>query len=73
MQLAKQYSPERVEAASRRAVAVGARSYRHVETMLKHGLDRLPLETDPRSPSAPRVHENLRGPAYYQQELPHAD
>lgn len=73
LRLAKQYGPERLEAASRRAVAVGARSYRHVETMLKHGLDRLAIETDASSPSARPVHDNVRGPAYYQQELPHAD
>jgi transposase len=72
MRLAKQYGPERVEAASARAVAVGARSYRHVEAMLKHGLDRVPL--DDAESAAPRPdHANVRGPAYYQQELPHAD
>jgi transposase len=73
LRLTKQYGPERVEAASARAVAVGARSYRHVETMLKHGLDRVPLEADDPPPSPRRVHDNVRGPAYYQQELPHAD
>lgn len=72
LRLAKQYSAERVEAASRRAVAVGARSYRHVEAMLKHGLDRVPLEPTESSPPRP-AHDNVRGPAYYQQELPHAD
>ena len=72
LRLAKQYGPDRVEAASRRAVAVGARSYRHVETMLKHGLDRVPLEPSESSPPRPD-HGNVRGPAYYQQELPHAD
>ena len=73
LRLAKQYGPERVEAASGRAVAVGARSYRHVEAMLKHGLDRVSLEADDPPPSPRRVHDNVRGPAYYQQELPHAD
>ena len=72
LRLTKQYGPDRVEAASRRAVAVGARSYRHVEAMLKHGLDRLALDTDPPSPPTP-VHPNVRGPAYYEQELPDAD
>ena len=72
LRLTKQYGADRVEAASGRAVAVGARSYRHVEAMLKHGLDRLPLDTT--DASAPRPgHANVRGPAYYQQELPHAD
>jgi transposase len=64
LRLAKQYGADRVEAASRRAVAVGARSYRHLEAMLKHGLDRLVLEADAPSPSARPVHANVRGPAY---------
>ena len=72
LRLTKQYGPERVEAASMRAVTVGARSYRHVEAMLKHGLDRLPLDTTDASSPRPG-HANVRGPAYYQQELPHAD
>lgn len=72
LRLAKQYGPERVEAASGRAIAAGARSYRHVETMLKHGLDRLPLDTTVASSPGPG-HANVRGPAYHQQELPHAD
>jgi transposase len=72
LRLTKQYGPERVEAASTRAVMAGARSYRHVEAMLKHGLDRLPLDTAESSSPRPG-HANVRGPAYYQQELPHAD
>ena len=73
LRLAKQYGPDRVEAASGRAVVVGARSYRHVEAMLKHGLDRVPLDSQD-APSPPRAgHANVRGPRYYQQELPHAD
>ena len=72
LRLTKQYGPDRVEAASGRAVVVGARSYRHVEAMLKHGLDRLPLDTTDASSPRPG-HANVRGPAYYQQELPHAD
>lgn len=71
MRLAKQYGPERVEAASARAVAVGARSYRHVAAMLKHGLDRVPLD-DAESSARRPDYDNVRGPAYYQQELPHA-
>jgi transposase len=65
LRLAKRDGPTRLEAACARALAVGARSYRHVEAILKHGLDRVPLPgTDP----APRplVHDQLRGPAYYQ-------
>ncbi|HEY7187672.1 MAG TPA: IS21 family transposase [Vicinamibacterales bacterium] len=73
LRLAKQYGAERVEAASARAVLVGARSYRHVEAMLKHGLDRVPLDTDDSIPAPRPTHANVRGPVYYQQELPHAD
>jgi transposase len=73
LRLAKQYGPERVEAASARAVAAGARSYRHVEAMLKHGLDRVPLDATDPSPSPRPLHANVRGPVYYQQELPHDD
>ncbi|WP_437644946.1 IS21 family transposase [Sorangium sp. So ce362] len=63
--LAKRFGNERVEAACGRALAVGARSYRHVESILKHGLDRAPmLDNAPRE--APSVaHENVRGSDYY--------
>jgi len=73
LRLVKQYGPDRVEAASARAVAVGARSYRHVDAMLKHGLDRVPLDANESSPAPRSAHANVRGPGYYQQELPHAD
>ena len=53
-------------------MAVGARSYRHVAAMLKHGLDRVPLDTAASASPRP-AHANVRGPAYYQQELPHAE
>ena len=66
--LSKRYGPERLEAASTRAVAVGARSFRHVDSILKNGLDRLPLEeAEPEESRPPIVHENLRGPDYYKQ------
>jgi len=55
----------RLEAACARAVAVGARSYRHVDAILKHGLDHLGPPAAAPPPRLP-VHEHLRGPAYYQ-------
>jgi len=63
LRLSKKYGGERMEAACERALAVGARSYRHVESILKHGLDRLaPSGAAP----APRpAHENIRGRDYY--------
>jgi hypothetical protein len=63
--LAKQHGPVRLDAACARAVAAGARSYRHVESILKHGLDRLPLDAAPPPPTLRPVHANVRGPEYY--------
>ncbi|MHB8879789.1 MAG: IS21 family transposase [Myxococcaceae bacterium] len=65
LRLAKAYGNERLEAACARAVAVRARSYHHVHTILKNGLDRLP-GLEPGAPTAPPVtHENVRGRGYY--------
>jgi transposase len=66
LRLAKRYGAPRLEQACGRAGAVGARSYRHVDSILKHGLDRLPpVEPAAPLPLAP-VHEHLRGRGYYQ-------
>ncbi len=66
LRLAGRYSGERLEAASRRALAVDACSYRSVKSILAAGLDRQPLEP-PASPSPVHgaVHDNVRGAAYY--------
>lgn len=67
LRLARRYGEPRVEAACSRALAVGARSYRHVEAILKHGLDRVPLPTQTALPiGSPGAHEHVRGPTYYQ-------
>jgi transposase len=64
LRLGKKYGPSRLEAACTRALAVGARSYRHVDSILSHGLDQLELtEQTPAQP--PRQHENVRGRDYY--------
>ena len=41
--LTRLYANERIEAACERALAASARSYIHVESILKHGLDQQPL------------------------------
>jgi len=49
-------------------MAAGARSYRHVDSILKCGLDRLPLPTpadDSARPQSTEPHENIRGPKQY--------
>ncbi len=65
LRLGKRYGDERLEAACARAVAVGARSYRHVDSILKNGLDRVAVadEPEPHVPAAP--HDNVRGRTYY--------
>jgi transposase len=66
LRLARRYGAARLEAACARARAVGARSYRHVDSILKHGLDRMarPAPLVPAAP-APVVHDQVRGPDYY--------
>ncbi|HEY6729337.1 MAG TPA: IS21 family transposase [Polyangiaceae bacterium] len=62
--LSKKYGSERLDAACARALSVGALSYRHVASILQHGLDRAPaLDIEPRGPGA--THENVRGREYY--------
>jgi transposase len=63
LRLSKKYGGDRVEVACGRAMAVGARSYRHVESILQHGLDRIP-PTDAGAQPRPH-HVNIRGRGYY--------
>jgi hypothetical protein len=67
MRLARGYGSERLDAAAARALAARARSYKHVESILKNGLDRLaPRPATPPAPATPPViHEHLRGKDYY--------
>jgi len=65
LRLGRRYGPERLEAAAVRALAIGARSYRSVESILRTGLDRQPLPDAPASGPA-RRHENVRGGTYYE-------
>lgn len=63
LRLAKKYTDERLEVACGISLQVRARSYRHVEGVLKNGLDRVE-KNEPESPPA-IDHENIRGPGYY--------
>jgi len=64
LRLGKRYSAERLEAACARALRAGARSYRSVENILKHGLDRAAVPADAASLPLP-LHENVRGADFY--------
>ena len=62
--LAKKYEAARLDAACARALLAGARSYRHVDSILKHGLDRA-AALDVSSRGSNIVHGNVRGRDYY--------
>jgi transposase len=63
--LAKKYGNARLDAASRRALYAGARSYRPVLTILQHNLDGQPLPEPEAPATAGTAHENVRGADYY--------
>lgn len=63
LRLGKRYGDVRLEAACNRALRVRARSYRHVESILKNGLDRVVTIDEPTTLSL--THENVRGRDYY--------
>jgi transposase len=63
IRLGQSYGNDRLEAACRRALAIGARSYQSVKSILKTGLDQQQLELV--VADRPIAHDNLRGPDYY--------
>jgi transposase len=63
LRLGKRYGEVRLEAACNRALRVKARSYRHVESILKNGLDR--VATRDEQTGLTLAHENVRGRDYY--------
>jgi transposase len=63
--LGKKYGNGRLDAASRRALYAGARSYRPVLTILQHNLDGQPLPEPEVPAKAGAAHENVRGRGYY--------
>ena len=66
LRLGKTYGNERLEVACERALAVRARSYRHVKSILINGLDRVESTVANSNPTKPREsHENVRGSDYY--------
>jgi transposase len=64
LRLERRYGAERLNRACQRAMAAGARSYTHVQRMLRAHLDRLE-PAGPVDEVSTVTHENVRGPAYY--------
>lgn len=63
--LATHYGPARLEAACRRANALGMSGYKRLKTMLKAHLDQEPTDSDAPQ-NGPTTHDNLRGSSYFQ-------
>ena len=68
--LARGYTPERLEAACQHALAIGARTYRSVLSILKTNADQArPRGGDRNRPAnaadGPIAHDNIRGPGYF--------
>lgn len=65
IRLAERHGTSRAEAACARALHLRSYSYRSVESILKHSLDRQPLpDAQPALPAHPS-HDNVRGARYY--------
>ena len=64
LRLEETYGRERLEAAARRAIVLGAYQYRSMASILKNGLDKHPLpEISTKPPTI--LHGNIRGASYY--------
>ncbi|KZZ39168.1 hypothetical protein A3757_23540 [Oleiphilus sp. HI0117] len=67
LNLAKQYTPERLEAACLRAQHINARRLANIKSILESNMDQLPLPLSPQTSPSPQTetHRNVRGADYY--------
>ncbi len=63
LNLAKTHGANRLDAACERAIAIGARSYTSVQSILKNHLDRQQLKPATDEPAI--LHSNIRGSTYF--------
>jgi transposase len=63
LNLARRYTPNRLENACEQALRLGSPGYRSIRSILDKGLDRQPL-LEPSQDDLP-AHDNVRGPGYY--------
>lgn len=63
--LSRRYGKDRLEAACQRALALSSPTRRSVLSILRRGLDQVPLPDEERTSTLP-AHHNVRGAAYYQ-------
>lgn len=64
LNLAKQYSPERLDAACLRAIHIKAPRLKNVKSILQSNMDQLPLPAHPEQATMD-LHPNVRGSDYY--------
>jgi len=64
MRLGKTYGSERLEAASRRVLAIGSPSYKSLESILRRGLEDQALP-ERRELTLAIDHDNVRGAEYF--------
>ena len=65
LRLARQYGRDRLEAACDRGLAIGARSYGSIHSILQNGLDRTRASPCSAQGALPLDHPNIRGSGYY--------
>ena len=66
IRLGKKYGNDRLEKACQRALSLQSPSYKTVHSMLKAGLEEVPMPAaEPAKQTMPVDHENIRGPKYY--------
>ena len=64
LRLGQAFGLDRLERACERALVIQALTYKSIRSILKKGLDRLPLPEPP--PPAPSIqHDNIRGAQYF--------
>jgi hypothetical protein len=63
LSLGKKYSAERLEAASKRALAIKACSYKSVKSILQNNLDKIALPQ--KEVTVVIEHDNIRGEQYF--------
>lgn len=65
LRLAKSYGDVRLESSCSRALAIGAHSYKSVESILKNNLDKTSIHEKPITTIVPAAHEYVRGQDYF--------
>ena len=65
LNLGNRFGKGRLEAACARALAIGATSYRSIQSILQNGLEKLPLPCQEETGTPNIQHDNIRGSFYY--------